>query len=267
MKQLYFGSTDLPRFGILHTPPEGVHGDLGVVIVPPFANEYFRSYRSLKVLSDRIAKLGFPVFRFDYTGTGDSGGDDQDMSLARWREDLADSLSLLGKETGVSRFQLVGRRLGAAMSLEAAAARSDIERVVLWDPIPSGKEYLEEIVEEHRTFVSMYRGVHGSIRESEDSPFRLEALGQCFPGAFVDELEAWDLRRGLELGSVNAMFIDTTERGELEPYCRALAAAGATVEYQHVHDPARKEPTNPIRVYIPNRVLRTITDGFAAVAS
>jgi len=266
MKQLFFGPPDLPRFGILHLPPSGEVGDTGVVIAPPFANEYFRSYRSLKVLADRIAKLGYPVFRFELTGTGDAGGDDFDMSLARWREDLAAALEQLRLETGVSRFHLVGRRLGAALCLEVAD-RPEVDRVVLWDPIRTGKAYLEEMKEEHREFVGMYRGVHGSIREAEGSDFAFEALGQCFTEALVQDFQGWDPLGERDLSAVSALLLDTTVDGAGKAYADQLEAAGASVEYQTPSDPSAKDPTNPIRVYLPNKVLRAITDGLAPVAS
>lgn len=269
MKQMFYGPPELPRFGILHLPPSGEVGDTGVVITPPFGNEYLRSYRSLKLLADRIAKHGYPVFRFDLTGTGDAGGDDFEMDLPRWREDLAAAMERLGAETGVARFHLVGRRLGAALSLEAAAGNPQVDRVALWDPFPTGRYYLDDLREEHQAFLSMYRGVHGSIREAAEGeiPFALELLGQCFPDAFLSQLEAWEVCAGRDVAGVKGVLLDTSEDCRLRDYCAALAAGGAALEYLTRHDPSAKDPTNPIRVYLPNKVMNMIVDSLAAVAS
>ncbi len=261
MKQLFFGPPALPLFGILHYPPAESAGGEGIVIAPPFANEYFRSYRSNKVLADRLAKLGYFVLRFDYSGTGDSAGDDEDMSLVRWREDLQTSMAQLQEEAGVERIHLVGRRIGAALCIEAST-KPEIQRVVLWDPVLNGRDYLAEIKEDHEEFIGMYRRVHRDMKEFQSDLYRFEALGQCFPGDLVDEIETLDLDSALSLSHVRACLIDSSEDQRLQASAQVLEKAGAHIDYRQVVDPWAKDPVNPIRVYLPNAILRAITDWF-----
>jgi pimeloyl-ACP methyl ester carboxylesterase len=267
MKQTYFGPPQLPLFGILHSPAKAEPGAVGVVIAPPFANEYFRSYRSLKILGDRLAKLGLFVLRFDFCGTGDSGGDDEDINLLRWREDLLASIEVLRQETGVERVHLVGRRLGAALCLEAAATIPEIERVVLWDPVLNGHDYVAEILKDQHEFVNSYRRTRRSMQEFESDLYSFEALGQCFPRVFVNQLEELDLESGLALNDVHACFVDSSGDSHREPSSKLLEQAGAKVDYYHVKDALAKDYDNLIRVYLPNPILRTITEWFAPAST
>ena len=49
-----------------------------MVVCPPLGPEYFNSYRSLRHLADRLAENGVSALRFDYDGTGNSAGQDED---------------------------------------------------------------------------------------------------------------------------------------------------------------------------------------------
>lgn len=107
------------------------------MICPPFVGEYLRSHRALRVLGDRLSEAGLDVLRFDWYGTGDSGGEHRDLTLegavADVRTAVEEGLSLAGaREYGVV---LVGHRHG---TLPAALAAVDDDRIgglVLWDPV------------------------------------------------------------------------------------------------------------------------------------
>ena len=73
---LYIGAGDAPRLAWYHAPE--VRSGQGVVICPPLGHEYISAYRSLRELADRLAAAGVAVLRFDYHGTGDSAGEDDD---------------------------------------------------------------------------------------------------------------------------------------------------------------------------------------------
>ncbi|MBU2285935.1 MAG: alpha/beta hydrolase, partial [Gammaproteobacteria bacterium] len=98
------------------------------------------------VLSDRLARSGAAVLRFDYHGTGDSPGEDVDGELEGWRRDVATAHEELRRRAGDRRIIWLGARLGASLAVMAAkSGRCDPSRLVLWDPIVDGARYLEQL--------------------------------------------------------------------------------------------------------------------------
>jgi pimeloyl-ACP methyl ester carboxylesterase len=83
---------------------------------------------------------------------------------------------------------LIGGRLGAALAVRAAERREDVRALVLWDPVLSGLDYLEEIGEEHRRVLAT---AHVTERAADDGGMR-EILGFALPGALQRGLEELD---------------------------------------------------------------------------
>ena len=64
-------------FGWLHLP-EGAPRETGVVLCAPFGCEWLWAHRMYRRLASALEAQGFAVLRFDYEGTGDSRGSDED---------------------------------------------------------------------------------------------------------------------------------------------------------------------------------------------
>ena len=47
---------------------------------------------------------------------------------------------------GLDRVTLVGLRFGATLAAAAAAGRDDVERLVLWDPVVDGADYMQSVL-------------------------------------------------------------------------------------------------------------------------
>src|SRR5258705_6760804 len=58
-----------------HPPPSHLSRGAAIVLCPPLGYEYMSAYRTLRILADRLAAIGFDALRFDYDGTGNSAGD------------------------------------------------------------------------------------------------------------------------------------------------------------------------------------------------
>jgi pimeloyl-ACP methyl ester carboxylesterase len=144
MNPVFFGSSERPLFGVYHPPKAKQARKTGIVLCYPMGQEYMRSHRAFRQLAMGLQRAGFHVLRFDYSGTGDSGGEGGEGTLARWTEDVATAIDELKETAEVGRVSLVGLRLGAALAALAAAPRSDVEAVVMWDPVVNGRSYLEE---------------------------------------------------------------------------------------------------------------------------
>ncbi len=146
MNPFFFGSSARRLFGV-YAPAQGGGGAARALLVcHPFGQEYLRSHRSTRHLATLLARAGFHVLRFDYFGTGDSAGDMSDGDLAGWQGDVETAMDELKDTSGAARVALVGLRLGATLAAGVAAKRRDeIDALVLWDPVVSGKAYAGEL--------------------------------------------------------------------------------------------------------------------------
>jgi pimeloyl-ACP methyl ester carboxylesterase len=147
MNPFFFGDSDAPLFGV-HHPPRG-QSDLrrGVVLCAPMGQEYMRSHRAYRTLANMLSRRGFHVFRFDYFGTGDSAGESDEGDPHRWQRNVGQAIAELRDNADLDSVSLVGLRFGGSLAMLAAAERDDIDRVVLWDPVIRGRDFLDEILE------------------------------------------------------------------------------------------------------------------------
>lgn len=140
MNPFFFGTKDHRIFGVYQ--PARAGGRRGVVLCYPWGPEYLPAHKSFKALASLLCEAGSDVLRFDYHGTGDSGGDFEESTPPSWREDLAAAIDELKDTAGLERVALCGLRMGAAWAAEVAAERRDVSRIVAWDPVLDGAGYL-----------------------------------------------------------------------------------------------------------------------------
>ena len=141
IESFFFGPRNQQVFATYH-PPVGGSGQVLTVICPPLFNEYMRTHPALRELSLALAEKGQHVLRFDYRGTGDSFGELGEVTVSDWLEDIALAVRE-GREISGSRVvRLLGVRAGALLACRSVGASRDVERLVLWDPVPDGVDYL-----------------------------------------------------------------------------------------------------------------------------
>lgn len=140
---LFFGPADR-LFGVYHPPDAAPRRAGGIVLCYPGGHEYLRVQRTYRNAAVALARLGFPVLRFDYSGCGDSAGDGAEADLATWSADLDTAIAEVQRRAGASRVALAGVRLGASIAWLAASARQDVEALVAWDPIVDGDAYVND---------------------------------------------------------------------------------------------------------------------------
>lgn len=151
MIQLFFGAADRQLFGIYRMPSATVAPRGAALLCPPWGQEYLVSHRFYMHLAGRLSESGYHVLRFDYFGTGDSGGDRRDGDLEAWQGDAATALQELRDMSGISSVTVFGVRLGASIAWHLASSRSDVQTAVLWDPIVSGTAYVRELLMTQQT--------------------------------------------------------------------------------------------------------------------
>jgi len=95
----------------------------------------------------KFAASGFPVFRFDFSGCGDSEGDLQFSSVEEWQQDLSFAIEVFRQETGIARCVLWGLRLGAGLALMQAQSKSiDIAGLILWQPVLDFSTHIKQFL-------------------------------------------------------------------------------------------------------------------------
>ena len=182
------------RLFLLHHRPQGednksgAHGEAGdVIYLPPFAEEMNRA----------LADAGRGLLTLDLFGCGDSDGDFSEATWAIWRDDVAAAGAWLASR-GSARPTLLGLRDGGLLALDVAARHpADFERVVLWQPVVSGRAMVTRFL---RLKVAAAMGKAGAERQTagglrarlaEDAS--LEIAGYRLSARLAGEIEALEL--------------------------------------------------------------------------
>jgi hypothetical protein len=190
MTPFHFGPADRRLFGIFHAAGASATIDRAVLLCNPFGQEAVRAHRMFRVLAERLVRLGLPVLRFDYFGTGDSPGDDEDADLSGWTDDVRTARRELVHRSGVGRVVAVGVRLGGTLAVLASGAAGETERLVLWDPILDGAQYLAHLRVKHVESLE-------STYSLADKVWRQRLHDE--PGAFTDEALGFALTERLRM--------------------------------------------------------------------
>lgn len=127
--------------------PQDNAADLpAVLLCPPFGQEAVRAQRLYRALSDRLAARGQSSMRFDYVGTGDADGSEQDASLRLWTRNIVEADQALRDFSQSRQVIWLGLRLGGTLAILASMQASPPpDRIVLWEPITSGAQHLAEL--------------------------------------------------------------------------------------------------------------------------
>jgi len=146
MIPVFFGSSTRRLFGVYHAARAGKDRRKSVLICYPWGHEYISAHRSLTKLAENLSEAGFHVFRFDYFGTGDSGGESEEGSISGWLDDIDTAEVELMDMSGSEDVSVVGLRFGGYLAARKAARNPrSTKRLVLWDPVVSGNEYVDSL--------------------------------------------------------------------------------------------------------------------------
>ena len=230
MKPFFFGTSQKPLFGLYHPPNGGSSRVGGIVLCYPFGLEYLRVHRSFRELANRLAGVGFHALRFDYYGSGDSGGESESADAAQWMEDISAAIEEVRETSGSPRVSLLGVRLGAALCALAGSRRDDIERLVLWDPVVKGSEYLRDLGERHTEWL----GTHPRPQDFEEHEPPRELLGMPFPPGLREQLEAIDLLRLEKRPAREVLIVSSDADPDALALKEHLAHLGVRVAFEHI---------------------------------
>jgi pimeloyl-ACP methyl ester carboxylesterase len=141
----YFGPAERRLFGWYYPARSGGERNAGIVLCKPLGYEAICTDASYRYLAERLSEAGYPVLRFDYDGTGDSFGDDEDSDRVQsWKESIGFAIDTLRQRSGREEITLFGVRFGATLAAITASERGDIKNLILWAGFPNGRSYLRE---------------------------------------------------------------------------------------------------------------------------
>lgn len=184
---LYFGDPHHSLFGWYHAPKNNAQS-LVMVICPPIGYEYVHSHRSLRHLADHFAQAGISSLRFDYHGTGDSAGMDEDPDrISAWLASIKSAINQARSLSGCERVGLLGFRMGATFAA-MIAAETKLACLVMWAPCLRGRGFTREMKALRMT------GRHETLsRDSHENI--IEGGGFVLTQQTVDELATIDMRK------------------------------------------------------------------------
>jgi len=116
-----------------------------ILYLHPFAEEMHKSRRMAAMQARRFAAEGYAVLQVDLTGCGDSAGDFGDATWDGWLADAHRAHAWLAAKYA-GPIILWGLRCGASLAVELANTLSDIERLLLWQPVANGEQYLNQFL-------------------------------------------------------------------------------------------------------------------------
>ena len=242
VQPMFFGDPAAELFGCLHAAANPVGSAL---VVQPVLHEYMGSHRTLVQLAARLAAGGITALRFDTRGTGDSSGDGGDSGPADWQIDVTTAAAELARHAGQGHPSMTGLRLGATLALlrQCAPGASPAPALVLWDPIVSGKTWVEELLALHRERFGEIEG---------------EVVGFPFGPALRGQLEAIDLRTVGRPAVRRVLVVQTSgsAAAEIDALVARLQSVGTAVERCAFDTPPFWR--DPGKTFVPRAVIDAI---------
>lgn len=187
---MFFGAPHRELFGMMQPGADTGGHRSAVLLCSPFGLEAIRAHRTYRVLSERLARAGHWVLRFDYYGSGDSDGEDRDVSLAGMCDDIETaSRTLQSAAPAGLPLTWIGLGLGATAAwLAASRAARPPSQLLLWEPILDGRAYLKTLRHRHAELI----GPNGvpATRRPADAAKEIEVLGFAISPILRGEIQS-----------------------------------------------------------------------------
>ena len=224
-----------------------VHRGPVVVLCPPIGQEYMRTHRALRQLALQLSRAGFDVLRFDFSGLGDSAGDNTVASVPGWQEDVRMAIEELRDTANVKLISVVGIRIGASIGFLATRGRQDIDSVVLWDPVVRGSDYLAELI------------ALADEPGEEPADRTVGVTGFALTPAFRAELRSLVLPSALATGGRRYYVLASEGRPAYGELATAMQSAGLPTEHAHVPSGANWDDAEQMgAVILPQAIIQAV---------
>jgi alpha-beta hydrolase superfamily lysophospholipase len=252
---IVFGPPDRALLGFYHAPAGLPGRALAVVLCNPLGYEAMSVHRTYRHLAERLAARGFPALRFDYDGTGDSAGRSDDPGrVAAWVGGIKAALSEVRARAGTRTVALFGVRFGATLATLAAAEDGDVESLIAWAPIVSGRLHVRELrafrlIQDPRTPVPQRRD--GSE----------EVGGYVYTAETLSEMSAIDLFAESDRVAKRVLVLPPNERSRDESrFVGHLKASGVEATLAPGSGYARMMRDDPYESLVPFETMETVVE-------
>lgn len=251
----YLGQQTPDAFAIYH-PPLGPQKACTVVICNPLGHEAIRCHRALRCLAEQLAEAGYPTLRFDYQGTGDStGADDDPNRVDAWLASLDTALRTMEGVSEPGRVCVVGVRMGATLAALAAAHRT-ISYLVLWEPCVRGATYTREMA---MVASASLKGLLGGTVGRPGSGSGIEAAGFRITPETQAHLDGIDLRASRPAGQPEILVIARDDRPEDRTLVSYYTDIGLRCEYRRLPGHPQMMAA-PAEALVPHAIHDAISD-------
>jgi alpha/beta superfamily hydrolase len=173
-----------PLSATLFVPPT-LRG--AVLFVPPFAEERKGALPVFVQAARFLAGHGIASLLFDFTGTGDSGGDFTDTPPDCFDAEAEAALDWLGRTFPSVKQAVLGLRTGASLASRLAARRPELTALVLWSPV-SGPDFMRQLLQRRMVNDMVAYGQARESRAALEARLRagdpVDLDGFLFSGAF-----------------------------------------------------------------------------------
>ena len=224
-ERAFLGAGPERIFSTMHLPPGDAVG--GLVVCSPLHNEFLKHYRREVLLSRHLAGHGVAVSRFHYRGTGNSDGDEADMTFDRMCEDAKAAASSLLAFIGPKPLAFLGTRFGALVAAAAGAGP-----LVLWEPVVEPKRYFREAFRIRRmSDVASGKPADDSLdpRRDLETEGHVEVLGAAFHRRLYESSLDHSLADLVPAGTpVLILRFGAPDRAQLQQVLEAKGAAAET---------------------------------------
>lgn len=216
-------------FGWLHLPAVD-RAATGVVLCNPFGNEALCVHRGWRDFAESVTvACGMAVLRFDYPGTGDSEGVEEDPArFCAWVDSIKAATEYLRTVTGVTRIVLCGLRLGATLAVLAAEELADVEGVVLMAPVIVGKRYIRELRMQHQSCIKALADQEAA--QSREAVQGVGALGFDLYADALEKLASIDLTKRLRSPAPRVLLHDISVSESLNKLVECFRGHGASAD-------------------------------------
>ena len=251
---LMFGPADRPLLGFYHAPLTHSPRSVAVVLCNPIGYEAMSVHRTYRHLAERLAANGFPVLRFDYDGTGDSAGVTDDPGRMRaWMGSIKLAIAQSRALSGAARVALFGVRFGATLATLAAIEDGEIDAVVSWAPVISGRVHVREI--------RGFRLLKDSKAPEKRSDGSEQVGGYLFTAETLGEMSTIDLLAPSKRVARRVLVLPRNERSKEEArLVEHLGAGGSEVLFEPRGGYSKMMRDDPYDSVVPFETLDAIVE-------
>ena len=177
-----------------------------VIVVPPFAEEMNKARRQTALAGRALAAAGVTTFITDLYGTGDSDGEFGEVSVSRWRDNIATLLAHVRAQR-FERISFLAVRGGALLLSDFLHHHPFVPTcTVLWQPVANGKTMISQFLR-LKAAASLVSGTGGAsvrdLREQIAQDESVEVAGYMLSPALVNEFDELMLRDLPECGALH----------------------------------------------------------------